>query len=150
MQQKYFDGVVQSLNTSWAKEDVELRDKFLAAEFDLKSQMEELQFHRALEAVWWALDHANRYIVQTAPFTLIKDAEKKARVGELLHHLLEVVRTLARVLAPFMPETALQLRELLALGDDQLNAPWGEGFVAGHKINPPKVLFPRIETDVKK
>jgi len=150
MQQKYFDGVVQPLSTSWAKEDVELRDKFAAAEFDLKSQMEELQFHRALEAVWSALDHTNRYIVQMAPFTMIKDAEKKTRVGEVLHHLLEAVRTLSRVLAPFMPETAVQLRDLLALGDDGLNAPWGQGFAAGHKINPPKVLFPRIESDSKK
>jgi methionyl-tRNA synthetase len=150
MQQKYFDGVVQPLSTSWAKEDFELRDKFVTAEFDLKSQMEELQFHRALEAAWSALDHANRYIVQMAPFTMIKDTEKKARVGEVLHHLLEVVRTLSRLLAPFMPETALQLRALLALGDDQLSVPWGQCFAAGHKINPPKVLFPRIETDAKK
>jgi methionyl-tRNA synthetase len=150
MQQKYFDGVVQPLDAIWSKEDVELRDKFAAAELDLKSQMEELQFHRALEAVWRALDHANRYVVQTAPFTMIKDAGKKARVGEVLHHLLEVVRTLARVLAPFMPETAVQLRELLAVSDDSLKASWGEGFVAGHKINPPKTLFPRIETEAKK
>jgi methionyl-tRNA synthetase len=150
MQQKYFDGVVQPLSSTWSAEDVELRDKFVQAERELKNYMNELQFHRALEAIWSALDHANRYVVQTAPFTLIKDAEKKARVGELLHHLLEVVRTLARVLAPFMPDTAVELRNLLALGDDQLSAPWGEGFAAGHKINPPKVLFPRIETDAKK
>ena len=77
--------------------------------------MKELHFHRALEAVWSALDHANRYIVQTAPFTMIKDAAKKGRVGEVLHHLLEVARTLARVLAPFMPETAVELRELLVI-----------------------------------
>ena len=150
MQQKYFEGVVQPLGAIWSKEDVELRDKFTAAEFDLKSQMEELQFHRALEAVWWALDHANRYIVQTAPFTMIKDAEKRARVGEVLHHLLEVVRTLARVLAPFMPETAVELRALLAIGEDRLHTPWGQGFAVGHKIHPPKVLFPRIESDAKK
>ena len=81
---------------------------------------------------------------------LIKDPAKLSRVGEVLHHLLEVVRTLARVLAPFMPETALRLRELLAIDEQALKAPWGEGFVAGHKINPPKVLFPRIETDGKK
>lgn len=112
--------------------------------------MKELQFHRALEAVWWALDHANRYIVQTAPFTMIKDESKKGRVGEVLHHLLEVVRTLARLLAPFMPETAVELRALLAIGEDGLTAPWGEGFVAGHHIKPPKVLFPRIDTDAKK
>jgi methionyl-tRNA synthetase len=145
MQQKYFDGVVQPLGTNWEKEDVGLRDNFSAAEWELRQQMSELQFHRALEAVWSALDHANRYVVQTAPFTMIKDAEKRTRVGEVLHHLLEVVRTLARVLGPFMPDTAIELRDLLAINDEGLKKPWGEGFVAGHEINPPKVLFPRIE-----
>ena len=97
--------------------------------------MEELQFHRALEAVWSALDHANRYIVQTAPFTLIKDPAKQARVGEILHHSLEVVRTLSRVLAPFMPDTARDLRTLLNLGESlpTINALWGEGFAPATK-----------------
>lgn len=150
MQQKYFAGVVQPLTAIWPQEDVELRDEFVRAENELKDHMAELQFHRALEAIWSALDYANRYIVQMAPFTMIKDDGKKARVGEVLHQLLEVVRTLARVLAPFMPDTAVELRALLAIGEDRLAAPWGKGFTAGHKINPPKVLFPRIDTDPKK
>lgn len=150
MQQKYFAGVVQPLSAHRVDEDLKLRDAFAAAEFDLRKQMAELQFHRALEAIWGALDHANRYIVQTAPFTLIKDSSKQARVGEVLHHSLEVVRTLSRLLAPFMPDTARELRGLLALDQARLAAPWGEGFVAGHKINPPKNLFPRIETEPKK
>jgi methionyl-tRNA synthetase len=150
MQQKYFAGVVQPLSTHRFDEDLKLRDAFAAAEFDLGKQMAELQFHRALEAVWGALDHANRYIVQTAPFTLIKDSSKQARVGEVLHHSLEVVRTLSRLLAPFMPDTARELRGLLAIDQARLAAPWGEGFVAGHTTNPPKNLFPRIETESKK
>lgn len=150
MQQKYFAGVVQPLGAHRVDEDLKLRDAFAAAEFDLRKQMAELQFHRALEAIWGALDHANRYIVQTAPFTLIKDSSKQARVGEVLHHSLEVVRTLSRLLAPFMPDTARELRGLLAVDQARLAAPWGEGFVAGHKINPPKNLFPRIETESKK
>jgi methionyl-tRNA synthetase len=150
MQQKYFGGVVQPLSTDWPREDVELRDVFARAESDLKSYMDEFQFHRALEAVWSALDHANRYIVQTAPFTLIKDPAQQGRVGEVLYHLLEVVRTLSRLLAPFMPDTARELCGLLALDEDTLKALWGQGFAAGHKISPAKVLFPRIETEIKK
>jgi methionyl-tRNA synthetase len=150
MQQKYFAGVVQPLSPDWAEEDVKLRDAFAAAESDLKSQMEQLQFHRALEAIWSALDHANRYIVQTAPFTLIKDPNKQTRVGEVLHHSLEVVRTIARLLAPFMPDTARELRGMLAIDEGALASPWGHGFTAGHKINPPKNLFPRIDTAAKK
>jgi methionyl-tRNA synthetase len=145
MQQKYFDGVVQPLSGNWAKEDSDLMDKVNRADFDGKTFTKDLQFHRALESLWWALDQANRYVVQTAPFTMIKDPAKRARVGEVLHHLLEVVRMLARELAPFMPDTAHELRELIAVDEDALKAPWGQGFAAGHKVNPPKVLFPRIE-----
>ena len=150
MQQKYFAGVVQPLRADWPAEDADLRNKFEQAETELRSHLAELQFHRALESIWSALDHANRYVVQTAPFTMIKDPEKNPRVGEVLHHLLEAVRTLSRVLAPFLPDTALQLRELLAIDEKGSKAPWGQGFAAGHKINPPKVLFPRIETEPSK
>jgi len=150
MQQKYFAGVVQPLASEWAREDLELSAKFAQAEIDLNSYMADLQFHRALESVWSALDYANRYIVQTAPFTLIKDLGKQTRVGEVLHHLLEVVRTLARVLAPFMPDSAAELRGLLNIDLSVLTSRWGEAFSAGHKVNPPKVLFPRIETDTNK
>jgi methionyl-tRNA synthetase len=152
MQQKYFAGIVQPPGSNWASEDQELRDKFAQVETDLKTYMAELQFHHALESIWSALDHANRYIVQTAPFTLIKDPAKQARVGEVLHHLLEVVRSLVRLLAPFLPDTVKELRVLLALpeGREALNAPWGQGFAPGHKINGPKVLFPRIETEAQR
>lgn len=150
MQQKYFAGIVQPLSAEWAAEDTNLRDQFAAAEFECKNFTAELQFHRGLESIWSALDHANRYIVQTAPFTMIKDPAKQSRVGEILHHLLEVARSLARVLAPFMPDTAKELRELLAVDEAGLNAPWGQGFVAGHQVHPPKVLFPRIDTEAKK
>ena len=75
---------------------------------------------------------------------MIKDESKKSRVGEVLHHLLEVVRTLTRVLAPFMPDTAIKMRNMLAIDDDSLKSPWGQGFSAGHKVNPPKALFPRV------
>lgn len=152
MQQKYFNGIVQPLGTEWTPEDEQLREKFTQVEKDLDGHLAELQFHRALEGIWSALDHANRYIVQTAPFTLIKDPAKHARVGQVLHHLLEAVRGLARLLAPFMPDTARELRALLNLDQTGVpdHAPWGNYFPPGHKINPPKNLFPRIEAPVKK
>lgn len=146
MQQKYFSGVVQPLGADWLKEDAELRDKFLQAEAEMKQHMVGLQFHRALESLWSAIDHANRYIVQTAPFSLFKDPAQHRRVGEILHHLLEAIRISTRLLAPFLPETAGELQTLLAVPSEaSLVAPWGKFFTPGHKVLPPKVLFPRIE-----
>jgi methionyl-tRNA synthetase len=147
MQERYFASAAQPLSGTWADEDKELRDKFLQAEMELKRHMAELQFHRALEAVWAAIDHANRYVVQTSPFTLIKDPAKRERVGEILHHLLEAIRTTARLIAPFLPDTAKELQTLLAIPEGALNAPvpWGSFFTPSHKVGPSKVLFPRIE-----
>ena len=150
MQQKYFDGVVQPLGPDWAAEDQELRDKFIEAEQELARYMEQLQFHRALESIWGAIDHANRYIVQTSPFTLFKDTDKRPRVGEVLHHLLEAIRALSELLAPFLPDTCKELRALLGLpqAGTATKIPWSQGFTAGHRVSGPKALFPRIELPV--
>ncbi len=147
MQQRYFDGVVQPLGSPWPNEDQELREAFLRAEKDLKRHMGELHFHRALEAIWTALDHTNRYIVQTSPFVLFKQPEKKQRVGEILHHLLEALRAIASLLSPFLPETGREIRGLLGVseGASDWQSTWGEFFSPGHMSKPPKVLFPRIE-----
>lgn len=152
MQNKYFAGKVQSLGKTWPQEDTDLQNVFTQAENDVKRHMADLQFHRALETIWSALDHTNRYIVQTAPFTLVKDPEKQRRVGEILHHLLEAIRQSSRLLAPFMPDTAKELTTLLSLDQTGpgFSAPWGRCFVPGHKIKDAKNLFPRIETDDKK
>jgi methionyl-tRNA synthetase len=148
MQIKYFRGEIQPLSAPWPAEDIALRDRFAAAEEEHHAFMKEMQFHRALESLWAALDYANRYIVQTAPFTMIKEPAKAPRVGEVLHHLLEVIRSLARLLTPFMPDTAKTLRDLIGLSGDTalLNVPWGQGFAPAHKVGAPKVLFPRIES----
>ncbi|HWP58747.1 MAG TPA: methionine--tRNA ligase [Candidatus Acidoferrales bacterium] len=148
MQEKYFGGTVQAFRSSRSPEDDSLRRAFEQAEADVARYMDALQFHRALESIWSAVDQSNRYIVQTAPFTLVKDASKQARVGEILHHLLEAIATLGHLLAPFLPDAAKEIEALLDLSQDisRPPRPWGERVPAGHKIKPPKVLFPRIES----
>ena len=147
MEEKYFAGTVQPLGRMWATEDQELRDVFLHAEKELRRHMADLAFHRALEAIWGTVDHANRYIVKTSPFVLFKDPEKRGRVGEILHHLLEAMRALSHLLAPFLPETSEEIKVLLSLSESASGqqAPWGSFFMPGHRVRPPKVLFPRIE-----
>lgn len=149
MQQRYFQGVIQPLSAPWAAEDVLLRDVFVAADREHHRHMDALHCHRALESIWAAIDQTNRYIVQTAPFTLVKRPENQARVGEILHHLLESLRALSKLLAPFMPDTSEHLRDLLNIREqaERPDAPWGEYFVSGHAVKPPKMLFPRIDTE---
>ena len=148
MMHKYFAGEVQPLDPR-TPEDGELAAAFARARTDLDTHVNALAFHRGLEAVWRALDAANKYIVATAPFTLAKDPVQLPRVGAILHNCLESLRVAGQLLAPFMPDTAERLRSALALGDDsfaELGLSWGGAFAAGHRIGEPVSLFPRIET----
>ncbi len=148
MQQRYFEGVVQPLGPL-TTEDQDLIGKFTEAYREMPRLTEELAFHRALEALWRAIDHANKYIVVTAPFTLAKDPAQRPRVGSILHHLLEALRATALLLTWSMPDTSARILGLLGLEAATLlpaDLAWGTHFSAGHRTQPPVALFPRIET----
>lgn len=147
MQQRYFKGAVQPVGPDWSEEDRGLRDSFARAHSEMRRHMKEMHFHRALEAVWGAVDQANRYTVKTSPFVLYKDPSKRGRVGEILHHLLEAIRRTGQLMAPFLPETADEIRRLLNISKESWeNEPaWGQAFAPNHKVQPSKALFPRIE-----
>jgi len=147
MQQRYFGGVLQPLAPEPA--DLALRAAFTAARRELDAQIAELAFHRGLEALWRALDHANKYVVETAPFTLAKDEARRPRVGAILHELCEALRTTAQLAAPFLPETSTRLAGMLGFPADrldELDLAWGTAFAPGHRTAKPEPLFPRIET----
>jgi methionyl-tRNA synthetase len=148
MQQRYFAGAVQPLPAAPEPVDLALREAFATARREFDAHVAELGFHRGLEALWRALDHANKYVVETAPFKLAKDKAALPRVGAILHELCEALRVTAQLVAPVLPETAVRLVRLLGLPDaavDRLDLPWGGAFGAGHATLPPETLFPRIE-----
>ena len=148
MQDRYFGGVVQEIGEK-TPDDSELAAVFAEAVDEVRSFTEQLAFHRALEALWRAIDQANRYVVATAPFKLAKDESTLPRAGAVLHHLLEGLFVAAVLLQPFLPETAERMLGLLAKpADSSLDGwSWGEALPAGHRVEKPQILFPRIETD---
>ena len=48
----------------------------------------------------------NKYIDETMPWALAKEEEKKDRLETVLYNLLESIKSGAKQLAPFMPETS--------------------------------------------
>jgi methionyl-tRNA synthetase len=149
MQQRYFDGAVQPLGTRTA-EDEELIAAFETAYREVPQFMRDFAFHRSLEALWRAIDQANKYIVVTAPFKLAKDESQRARAGSILHHLLEALHAAALLLTWSMPDTSARIFELLGAAQparlpDALG--WGTHFPSGHTTQRPVVLFPRIEVE---
>jgi len=147
MQQRYFEGEVQPLGQA-TPDDEELIRAFQEAWRIVPEQTERLAFHRALEALWKAIDQANKYVTVTQPFKLVK--EDRARAGAVLHHLLEALRATAWLLSWSLPETSSRILALLSLAPPQAWQPelrWGEAFPSGHRVEAPISMFPRIEVD---
>lgn len=149
MSKKWFEGEVQPIEPR-EPVDLELERAFGRARVELEEHVLGLAFHRALEALWRGLDAANKYIVETAPFTLAKDPANRPRVGAILHNCLESLRVAAQLATPFLPETAERLREALGLDEAtfaDLDRAWGRAFRAGAATGEPVNLFPRIEAE---
>ena len=147
MQQRYFQGQLQPLAPEPI--DLALRQAFADARRDLDLHVADFAFHRALEALWRALDHANKYVTDTAPFSLAKNPAQRPRVGAILPELAEALRATAQLVAPFMPETARKLATQLGFPENELGRlelAWGDAFPVGHRTLPPVALFPRIES----
>jgi hypothetical protein len=79
MQQRYFAGSCRPLG-EWTDEDAQLaRMRSPPPVRRSPPFASSSPFHRALEALWRAIDHANKYIVTTAPFTLAKESRHRSR-----------------------------------------------------------------------
>jgi methionyl-tRNA synthetase len=108
--------------------------------------------HRALDAIFELVAAANRYVDRTAPWALAKSGDKE-RLATVCYHVLESLRWLSVMLAPFLPEKTRALREQLGLPPitpaEALDQ-WpktGEfgGLPAGTKTAPGVPLFPRFD-----
>ena len=127
--------------------DRELEEAFARAAAEVDAHVPALAFARALESVFTATDRANKYITETAPFTLAKAPDGMPRVGTILRNLAEALRVAARLLDPFLPETTARIADWLGLEAEALRqpVPFGSGFADGHRVAKPTSLFPRID-----
>ena len=147
MQNKYFDGVIQPGDCAGpfddalkalAEQTVKTVDRF----FD------QYRIADALDAIFALAHRSNKYIDETMPWALAKDAAQKARLGTVLYNLLESIRFLSVLLQPFMPETAERIAQQLQTdltGYDSIQS-FG-ALRPGEKVGAPQVLFARIDAE---
>src|SRR6202030_960180 len=73
--------------------------------------------HQVLNAVWAVVADANRYFAGEAPWALAKT--DPARQGTVLYVTAEVIRQIAILAQPFMPQSAARLLDLIAVPADK-------------------------------
>ena len=95
-------------------------DKAILAQADgmiaiARSAMATQQIHQALNAVWAVVAEANRYFAGEAPWALAKT--DPARQRTVLYVTAEVVRQIAILAQPAMPDAAARLLDVLGIPD---------------------------------
>ncbi len=148
---KFQNGVIEAATTKNETDAALIADaaELLAA---YESGMENMEISPVMKKLWAFIGRANKYIDETAPWALAKDAAKKAELATVMYNLAESLRVISVLISPFMPETApkiwAQLGMMGDIWDVRLDAVkvWG-GLPAGQHIGQAEPIFPRIEVE---
>ena len=150
MTKKYFDGIVP---TPDVREPID--EELYAAVREGISESVRLMdsYHVAdsLEAIFSMLRRANKYIDETMPWILAKSEETRGRLATVIYNLLEVIRTAAVLLVPYVPSTAkaifgqlgtdkTEYDTVASFGALESGKPLGEAFTLFARIDEKKFL----------
>ncbi len=104
-------------------------------------------FSRALEAVWHVLGDTNAYFADQEPWKLKKT--DPVRMETVLYVTIEIVRKVALLLQPVLPQTMTSMLDLLAVGQGTARnfENFGTALVPGTELPAPAPVFPRYEED---
>ncbi|APG25764.1 methionine--tRNA ligase [Syntrophotalea acetylenica] len=149
MLNKYFDGLLPEPKDRRPQDEPYIA-AFAETVKNVDHFMADLAFNKALQAIWELIGLGNKYIDDTAPWSLAKDDSQKERLGTVLYNLLDSLRLIAVLIAPAMPETACRILEILGCDPTALcltgKDSWGV-LKPGTHIAKARPLFPRIESD---
>ena len=144
---KYFDGTLPAEREE-GPEDAELIAMASSLRGKYEKLMDNFGTQGALEEVFRVISRANKYIDETAPWTLAKDESKRARLASVMYNLLESLRICTSLLVPFMPESCEKaFAQIGAKGEEtgwDKAAVWGS-LPADVTVTKGDTLFPRID-----
>ncbi len=140
MGHKYFNGKIKN---TLVEEDID--KEFIKGINELKNitfeKMDKLQVSDAMTEIFNVLRSSNKYIDETTPWVLAKDANKTDRLETVLYNLLEAIRICALLLEPFMPSTSKNILKQLNNIEDALF------YVSDntYELGQAEILFQRID-----
>ncbi|MDW8107288.1 MAG: methionine--tRNA ligase [Armatimonadota bacterium] len=142
MMHRYFDGRVPA----GARLDAGLADLFAQQAARTTEAYEAIDFPRGLREAWQIISAVNRYYDEQAPWTLVRQGNAE-RAGQVLYAGLIAARALSVLVEPVMPQVAREIARQLNLAEVPR---WDEAvvanaFAAGHPLQEPTPIFPRLQ-----
>ncbi len=157
MVHKYFDGVVPQFTEKRSFHGGDLLEKSVEQRLPIYADhFDNLEFSRALEAVWDLVALTDGMITSNAPWKLAakQDKEDREALANILYNAAETIRIITALVYPILPDSAAKVWRQLGQGEIAEAAKksfltelaWG-GLKAGTEFGEPAPLFPRAEKD---
>jgi methionyl-tRNA synthetase len=125
------------------EKDEALKVRIESSPFKVGSLFDQFQLRGALAETIDLARAGNQYLSEREPWHLIK--KDKAQTATTLYLATQLVRSISILVSPFLPETAQQIRNQLALTERMIWSDAGTtGLKAGHKIGKATPLFHKI------
>jgi methionyl-tRNA synthetase len=123
-------------------------EKVLEPDFDsLNERVSELldraEITQALDEIWQRVRRLNRYVEESKPWELAKEASEMGRLDQVLYSLAEGLRVVSLLLHPFMPATTDTLLD--SLGEEGRELRQFGSLAGGQEVKAIEPLFPRVE-----
>ncbi|SET73017.1 methionyl-tRNA synthetase [Lacrimispora sphenoides] len=146
MSNKYFGGIVSDGKAAEAV-DEDLKAVVLEEVKKVQEKMEKHRVADAMTAIFNIFRRSNKYIDETAPWTLAKDEASKSRLETVLYNLTEAITIGASLLDSFMPDTSKKILNQLNTEKRDLSQMNEFGlYPSGNKVtDKPEILFARMD-----
>ena len=147
MVKRYRQGVIPQPGPCGELEQ-DLRRVATEARQSAENSLENWEIGHAIESIWSLVRRTNRYLEQSEPWKLARDAQKQDRLDTILYSAAESLRLLAIYLAPFIPTSSEKILHQLGLRALKQGA-WRDqgawGITQLGTLGQSEVLFPIIE-----
>ena len=158
MVNKYFGGEIPSAELIASASSADCDSDLIAVADEtrrkLTEQLDTFHVSDAVETVIALASRCNKYIDETAPWTLAKTEADKPRLAKVLYNLLCGIRVIGGLLKPFMPETAEKIlahtpeaAEAAAIECELDRYARFDGVAHGANVGEAKPLFERINAE---
>ncbi|MCD8108398.1 MAG: methionine--tRNA ligase [Oscillospiraceae bacterium] len=147
MVNKYFDGEVVAPHDK-TENDFDLEACAVQAKKNMEEHFESFHLADASADLITLARRANKYIDENEPWKLAKTDEGKSRLETVLYELIETIRFIGVLAAPFMPGTSEKILSQINTDVNSLDSldSFG-GYAPGSKVGQAVPLFARIDSE---
>ena len=118
---KYFDGVIPTNITEQTEFDNDLQNTAKEQISKIEEYMDSYHVKDAIQALWKYISRTNKYIDETAPWSLAKEGNTE-KLKAVMFNLAEALRKIAILSAPYIANSSKKILE--QLGIDENMATW--------------------------